>query len=154
MRIAFDLDNTLIRNDFDFPLAQATRPIFHRLLQTEPLRLGVRELFAFCRQQRWEVWVYTTSYRSPFYIKKMLWVYSLRADGIINQARHDKYVRVRSTKHPPTFGVDTLIDDSRGVQLEGQRFGFHVIQVDPANAAWVSTTQAQLLALATYPKSN
>ena len=152
MRIAFDLDNTLIRNDFDFPLAQAVRPFFYRLLQTESLRLGVRELVAFCRQQGWEVWIYTTSYRSPFYIRKLLWVYGLRADGIVNQTRHNKHVRVRSTKHPPTFGIDVLIDDSRGVQLEGQRFGFHVIQVDPANADWVSTTQAQLLALITHSK--
>jgi hypothetical protein len=149
MRVAFDLDNTLIRSEFTFPLAKAERPLFHRLLQTEPLRLGVRELFAFCRQQGWEVWIYTTSYRSSFYISKLLWVYSLRADGIINQTRHDKHVRVRSTKHPPTFGIDILIDDSRGVQLEGQRFGFNVIQIDPATADWVSTIQAQLLALAT-----
>jgi hypothetical protein len=154
MRIAFDLDNTLISNDFDFPLAKATRPFFYRFLQTEPLRLGVRELFIFCRQHGWEVWIYTTSYRSPFYIKKLLWVYNLRADGIINQTRHNKYVRVRSTKHPPTFGINILIDDSRGVQLEGQRFGFHVIQVDPTDANWVSTIQAQLLALATYSKLN
>jgi hypothetical protein len=148
MRVAFDLDNTLIRSEFSFPLAQARRPILQRLLRTEPLRLGVLELFEFCRQQGWEVWIYTTSYRSPFYIRKLLWVYSLRADGIINQTRHDKYVRVRSTKHPPTFGIDILIDDSQGVLLEGQRFGFRVIQLDPTNANWVSTIQAQLLALA------
>ena len=149
MRVAFDLDNTLIRNDFDFPLAKARRPFFQRLLQTESLRLGIRELFAFCREQRWEVWIYTTSYRSPFHIRKMLWAYDLRADGIINQARHDKHVRVRSTKHPPTFGITALIDDSRGVQLEGERFGFNVIQIDPDNANWVNAVQTQLLSLAT-----
>jgi FMN phosphatase YigB (HAD superfamily) len=48
MRVAFDLDNTLIRNDFAFPLAQARWPILQWLLQTEALRLGVSELFAFC----------------------------------------------------------------------------------------------------------
>jgi hypothetical protein len=148
MRVAFDLDNTLIRNDFAFPLAQARRPILQRLLQTEALRLGVSELFTFCRQRRWEVWIYTTSYRSPFYIRKLLWVYGLRADGIINQTRHTKHVRIRSTKHPPTFGITVLIDDSRGVHLEGQRFGFPVIQIDPDNADWVATIQTQLLELA------
>jgi hypothetical protein len=148
MRVAFDLDNTLIRNDFAFPLAQARWPILQWLLQTEALRLGVSELFAFCRQRRWEVWIYTTSYRSPFYIRKLLWVYGLRADGIINQTRHTKYVQVRSTKHPPTFGITVLIDDSRGVHLEGQRFDFPVIQIDPDNADWVATIQTQLLELA------
>ena len=148
MRVAFDLDNTLIRNSFPFPLAKARWPIVSKLLQTESLRLGVGELFSFCRQQRWEVWIYTTSYRSPFYIRKLLWTYGLRADGIINQAQHNKHVRVKSTKHPPTFGIDVLIDDSLGVQLEGQRFGFSVIQIDPENAAWVTTVQTQLLSLA------
>jgi len=151
MRVAFDLDNTLIRNDFNFPLALAERPFLQKLLQTEPLRLGVRELFAFCRSQGWEVWIYTTSYRSPFYIRKMLWVYNLRVDGVVNQARHDQRVRVRSTKHPPTFGIQVLIDDSHGVQLEGERFGFPVIQIDPHDASWVTTVQSQLAALLSNP---
>ena len=147
MRVAFDLDNTLIRNDFDFPLAPAQRPFLQKLFQTESLRLGVRELFFFCRKQGWEVWIYTTSYRSPFYIRKMLWVYNLRVDGIVNQTRHTQRVRVKSTKHPPTFGIQVLIDDSRGVQLEGEQFGFSVIQLDPQNANWVKTVQSQLMAL-------
>ena len=147
MRVAFDLDNTLIRNDFNFPLAPAKRPLLQKLLQTEPLRLGVQEVFAFCRSQGWEVWIYTTSYRSPFYIRKMLWIYSLRVDGIVNQARHDQQVRVRSTKHPPTFGIQVVIDDSRGVQLEGERFGFLVIQIDSQDAGWVETVRSQLAAL-------
>lgn len=147
MRVAFDLDNTLIRNDFNFPLALARRPFLQKLLQTESLRLGVQELFAFCQSQGWEVWIYTTSYRSPFYIRKMLWIYNLRVDGIVNQARHDQQVRVRSTKHPPTFGIQVLIDDSRGVQLEGERYGFPVIQIDPQDAGWVATVQSQLARL-------
>jgi hypothetical protein len=149
MRVAFDLDNTLIRNDFAFPLAVAQKAFFQRLLRTEPLRLGVHELFVFCRRQGWEVWIYTTSYRSPFYIRQLLWVYGLRPDGIVNQTRHTQHVRVASTKHPPTFGIDILIDDSRGVALEGQRFGFAVIQIDPEDADWVTTIQTQLIRLNT-----
>jgi len=148
MRVAFDLDNTLIRNDFNFPLALAQWPFLQKLLQTESLRLGVRELFAFCQNRGWEVWIYTTSYRSPLYIRKMLWVYGLRADGIVNQTRHTQQVRVKSTKHPPTFGIQVVLDDSRGVQVEGERFGFSVIQIDPQDAGWVETVQSQLAALA------
>lgn len=153
MRVAFDLDNTLIRSDFPFPLAVARLPLFQRLFGIESLRLGVHELFAFCRQQKWEIWIYTTSYRSPFYIRRLLWAYGLRADGIVNQARHDKHVAVRSTKHPPTFGIDALVDDSRGVALEGERFGFPVIQLDPDNAAWVAEVQQLLLHLAAATQS-
>ena len=78
----------------------------------------------------------------------MLWVYGLRIDGVINQTRHTKHVSVRSTKHPPTFGIDVLIDDSKGVELEGQRFGFPVIQIEPTDATWVAAIQAQLQRLA------
>jgi len=60
MRVAFDLDNLLIRNEVSFPVAVARWPLFQKLFRTEQLRLGIQELFAFCRQQRWEVWIYTT----------------------------------------------------------------------------------------------
>jgi phosphoserine phosphatase len=63
MRLAFDLDNTLIRCGSDFPLEKPQRRILARLLSNEQLRHGIKELTDFCRQCGWEVWVYTTSYR-------------------------------------------------------------------------------------------
>ena len=64
MRLAFDLDNTLIRCGHDFPLATPQRRLLARLLSNEPLCHGVKELIDHCRQRGWEVWVYTTSYRN------------------------------------------------------------------------------------------
>ena len=64
MRIAFDLDNTLIRCGHDFPLEKPQRHIWAKLLSNEQLRDETKELTDYCRQRGWEVWVYTTSYRS------------------------------------------------------------------------------------------
>lgn len=63
-RIAFDLDNTLIRGQHDFALEILKRKFWARLLGKESLRAGISELANYCQSYSWEVWVYTTSYRS------------------------------------------------------------------------------------------
>ena len=44
---------------------------------------------------------------------------------------------VRCTKHPPSFGIDLLIDDAEGVKLEAERYGFQVLVIQPNDAEWV-----------------
>jgi hypothetical protein len=142
MRVAFDLDNTLIRGAFDFPLALPRYQFLARLLGHEALRAGTVELAEYCSQQGWEVWVYTTSYRSAGYIRRLFWLYGIQLAGVVNQARHNRDVTVRSTKYPPQFGIDLLLDDSEGVRLEGQRYGFEVLVIDPADADWTAKVRA------------
>ena len=144
MRIAFDLDNTLIRGEYDFALEVPTHRFWARLLGKESLRAGIVELAAYCRAQGWEIWVYTTSYRSTGYIRRLFWLHGIRLDGVVNQARHDREVTVRSTKYPPHFGIDLLIDDSEGVRLEAARYGFNMLVVSPTDAAWVAKVKARL----------
>jgi len=144
MRIAFDLDNTLIRGTHAFALETPTRRFWARLLGKESLRAGVVELVAHCQRRGWEVWVYTTSYRSAGYIRRLFWLHGIRLAGVVNQARHEREVRVRSTKYPPQFGIDLLVDDAPGVGLEGERHGFAVLVIDPADAEWVAKVKAQL----------
>ena len=144
MRIAFDLDNTLIRGAHDFALETPTRRFWARLLGKESLRAGVGELVAHCQRQGWEVWVYTTSYRSAGYIRRLFWLHGIRLAGVVNQARHDREVRVRSTKYPPQFGIDLLVDDSAGEGLEGERHGFEVLVISPVDTDWVGKVKARL----------
>jgi hypothetical protein len=144
MRIAFDLDNTLIRGAYDFALETPTRQFWARLLGKESLRAGVVELVAHCQRQRWEVWVYTTSYRSAGYIRRLFWLHGIRLHGVVNQTRHDREVRVRSTKYPPQFGIKLLVDDSEGVRLEGERHGFEVLVISPTDADWAAKVKARL----------
>jgi hypothetical protein len=146
MRIAFDLDNTLIRGAYAFDLEKPKYAFLAKLLGGEPLRAGIMELCAYCRAHGWEVWVYTTSYRSAWYIRRLFWLHGIRLAGVVNQARHDREVTVRCTKYPPQFGIDLLIDDAPGVQLEAARYGFEMLLVAPADAQWVAKVQARVAA--------
>ncbi|HEX8957572.1 MAG TPA: hypothetical protein VF798_14925 [Burkholderiaceae bacterium] len=40
------------------------------------------------------------------------------------------------SKNPKAFGIDLHVDDSQGVFLEGQRFGFQVVVVSLDDGAW------------------
>ena len=144
MRIAFDLDNTLIRCGYQFPLEKPQRYLWAKLLGNEQLRYGIKDLIDHCRQQGCEVWVYTTSYRSAWRIRRLFWLHSIWLDGVVNQQRHNHEVKVRCTKHPPSFGIDLLIDDSEGVRIEGGRYGFRVLVVAPEDEQWDQKVQAAL----------
>ncbi len=144
MRLAFDLDNTLIRCGHDFPLEQPRHNQLARLLGSEGLRQGTVELVKYCRQQNWELWVYTTSYRSTWHIHQLFWLHGIGLDGVINQQIHSRKVAVRCTKHPPSFDIDLLIDDSEGVRIEGERHGFRVLVIAPEDVGWTEKVRAGL----------
>jgi hypothetical protein len=143
-RIAFDLDNTLIRCGYDFPQETPSRTFWAHLLGGEQLRQGIQELVRYCRHHGWEVWVYTTSYRRAWHIRKLFWLHDILLDGIVNQQRHNREVRVRCTKHPPSFGIDLLIDDSEGVRIESERHGFRMLVVAPDDVQWTEKVRAAL----------
>jgi hypothetical protein len=146
MRIAFDLDNTLIRGAHAFALEKPKYKFLAKLLGGEPLRAGIGELCEYCQAQGWEIWVYTTSYRSAGYIRWLFWLHGIRLAGVVNQARHDREVTVRSTKYPPQFGIDLLLDDAAGVRLEGERYGFEVLLISPTDADWVAKARVIIAA--------
>ena len=144
-RIAFDLDDTLLESMHDFPTELAKRKWIFRLFKSESLRLGTTELMAFCRQQQWEIWIYTSSLRSKSYIKRIFRNYGITLDGIINQETHNKTVDKAVSKYPPAFGIDVLIDDSEGVKIEGERHHFNVIWLKTDDLNWVETIKARLI---------
>lgn len=147
MKIAFDLDNTLIRNDYAFLIEEPQKKLFAKVFGVEELRLGTVEIFNYCRSQNWEIWIYTTSFRSIFRIKTLFWVHNIRLDGVINEEIHNRSVKVRSSKHPPTFGIDVIVDDSEGVKIEGEHFNFDVIWLKPDNENWVKELKLKLTEL-------
>ena len=100
-----------------------------------------------CRQRGWEVWVYTTSYRSAWRIRRLFWLHGIRLDGVVNQQRHDREAQARCTKHPPSFGINLLIDDSAGVRIEWARHGFRVLVVAPEDVRWAEKARAALESL-------
>ena len=152
MRIAFDIDDTLV-----LPHGHGSEPAPWpwRLVYRERLRQGAKELLRELSEQGHEVWIYTTSLRNPRYIKGWLKRFGVRIADVVNQTRHERTLRdrepaVRSvSKYPPAFGIDVLVDDEPGVEQEGRALGFTVVQVKPDDANWtqavrlfITTTQA------------
>ena len=90
------------------------------------------------------MWVYTTSYRSAWHIRQLFWLHGIRLSGVVNQQRHRREVAARCTKHPPTFGIGLLVDDSEGVRIEGERHGFRVLVVAPEDEQWAQKVNATL----------
>jgi hypothetical protein len=137
LRISFDLDDTLVCG----PHVSTER--FHfgwgRLWYKERLRAGTLSLMQELLMRQCEIWVYTTSYRSPRYVSNWFQCYGISVCDVVNQARHDKVVgRLGPSKYPPAFGIDLHVDDSSGVASEGKRYGFEVVVVSPEDAKWAS----------------
>ena len=136
MRISFDLDDTLIAGGEAFAVEYPMRQFLARFFSHEYLRSGSYKLIKNLQSQGWEIWVYTTSFRSRAYIKRIFWLYGIKLDGIVNQQVHLKVVSKNVSKYPPTFDIDLHVDDSKGVLMEGKQYGFYVIQVDMDDLNW------------------
>ncbi|MCB9759748.1 MAG: hypothetical protein H6739_07885 [Alphaproteobacteria bacterium] len=129
MRVAFDLDDTLIPCGLDFPTEAPALPWLAWLLRPEPLRVGTTAALAALRADGHELWVYTSSFRSALSVRLTFLCYGLWLDGVINQQRHDARVgRGGPVKDPAAFGVDLLFDDSVAVAEAG---GGRVVLVAP-----------------------
>lgn len=141
MRVSFDLDNTLICYQVEVP-REPRLPWYLRLIAgDEPLRLGARQLLSGLRDQGWEVWIYTTSYRSPTAVRRWLRCHGVVVTRVINQNIHNEQLahlaaERRPSKNPAEFGIALHVDDSEGVRIEGERHGFSVVIVAPEDDAW------------------
>lgn len=141
LRIAFDLDDTLLCPNNEFPFVAFPPPWLINLLGFEPLRQHSVSLFKDLRKQNAEIWIYTSSFRNRWYIRRLFWLYGIRLDGIVNGVIHKqrmKNVPRSLSKYPPAFGIDVLVDNSTGVLKEGQENNFEVIKVDTTNKEWHS----------------
>lgn len=142
MRIAFDLDSTLIPCEGDFP-AEISLPVPLRWWFREPLRLGTARLLRELRSYGCDIWFYTTSGRDATYLKIWFLLLGVSIGGVVNCRRHETLLRggryPACSKYPPAFGIDLLIDDSDGVFTEGKQHGFDVLLLHEADADWTKT---------------
>lgn len=149
MRVAFDLDDTLIPVGRRF----RTEPPSSALLAwaaPERLRCGAGRLLRELRAEGHEIWVYTTSLRPAWMIRLLFGAYGVALGGVVNQAIHLAWEGRQSaaapmpSKYPPAFGIDVLVDDSTGVALEGEKHGFRVITIAPFEDHWVDIVRDAL----------
>lgn len=152
MLITFDLDDTLICWQPEIPTEPVTLPWHQKWFRIEPLRYGTVELFHQLRRLGWQIGIYTTSNRKAQYIKKLFSLYGLKLDLVINQDKHEKIIKnLRGKKKPsklPNWVNSKLhIDDSEGVLLEGKRFHFRALIVDPLDYNWTKKVLAESMSV-------
>ena len=137
MRISFDVDDTLVCGP-GVPTEQHL-PRWWRWRYGEPIRFGTKELSSELIARGHEVWIYTTSLRSPGYLRGWFRAFGVELSGVVNQAHHDRRNGRRGpSKFPPAFGIDLHVDDSEGVAEEGRRHGFDVVVVSPNDLEWTA----------------
>lgn len=138
MTISFDLDDTLIPTSRSVPLEP--KNILMRLLGTESLRLGTRQLFRSLRSHGHRIVLYTTSMREPLRVRTMFRLYGIPVDEVVNQQSHNARLGHRAASHsklPSAFGIDFHVDDLPGVAIEGERYGFKTLILGQAESDWV-----------------
>lgn len=150
-RISFDLDEVLF---VDPKIHQTEPPLpspLNRLFK-ERLRAGTPELIARLQKLGFEVWIYTSSYRTPFYIRNLFRCYHVKLDGIINGARHQREVQKdhRETlpqKMPNRYHILLHVDDEASIAAAARQYGFHVFQLKDPDEAWQEKIIDRLLQL-------
>lgn len=138
MRIAFDLDGTLIPAPGS-PMRTEHCSRLARFISSEQMRESAPMLLNELRRQGHEVWLYTSSLRSPARLRFWFASFGVRLDGIVNLARHTSVMEgnaITCSKYPPVFGIELLVDDADGVRLEGERHGFSVLCVREDDPSW------------------
>lgn len=133
MRISFDIDDTLI-------LRENPQISSDRLLNGEVLRQGTLDLLAQL-QKKHEIWIYTSSYRPSWLLKLSFAIKGIRIRRVINDDTHRKKCREMNlksfpTKFPSLFDIDLHVDDSVGVEKEGEMYGFNVLRISQEDLNW------------------
>jgi hypothetical protein len=107
MRIAFDLDGTLIPAPAPAPaspMAIEPQGWLARMICREPLRAGAPRLLRALGRRGHEVWIYTTSLRSEAKLRLWFSALGVRLDGVVTQATHAAAsAPLPASKYPPAF---------------------------------------------------
>lgn len=140
MRVSFDLDEVLFVSAKTHKTEPALIfPLNH--IFRERLRLGTPKLIKTLQKMDYEVWVYTSSFRSEFYIKTLFFLYGIRFDGIVNGSRHLKEVQRQNKttlpqKLPNMYRISLHIDDESIVCSLGRQYGYNAYQLDAPDDEW------------------
>lgn len=140
MRVSFDLDEVLFVSPMTHKTEAPLKFPFNKIFK-ERLRLGTAELIPTLRRLGFEVWVYTSSFRSEKYIRWLFRFYGVKFDGIINAQRHLREVQGNRKerlpqKLPNRYKISLHIDDESIVCTYGRDYGFNVYQLDAQDDDW------------------
>ena len=140
MRVSFDLDEVL----FVSPLTHKTEPPLgfpFGQIYRERLRRGAPELINRLQEMGYEVWVYTSSFRTERYIRSLFRHYGVRFDGIVNGDRHLREVQ-RNNAHtlpqklPNRYRISLHVDDEAVICAWGREYGFNTYLLNAQDDEW------------------
>lgn len=140
MRVSFDLDEVL----FVSPDTHMTEPALRfplNLIFKERLRFGTPDLIRTLQSMGFEVWIYTSSFRTEAYIKRLFRCYGVVFDGIVNGTRHLKEVQQGHSetlpqKLPSRYRISLHIDDETIVCTSARQYGYNVYQLNAHDDDW------------------
>lgn len=140
MRVSFDLDEVL----FVLPETHRTEPALLFPLNKvfrERLRYGTPGLIRRLQRLDYEVWVYTSSFRSERYIKWLFFFYGVKFDGIVNGDRHMREVQRNNKttlpqKLPNRYRISLHVDDETIVCAMGRQYGYRTYQLEAQDDDW------------------
>ena len=140
MRVSFDLDEVL----FVSPNTHKTEPQLRfplNRIYKERLRLGTPDLINTLQNMGYDVWIYTSSYRSEKYISRLFRCYGVRLDGIVNAQRHLKEVQrdrkqMLPQKMPNFYRISLHVDDESVVCTQAGSYGFNAYQLQAQDDDW------------------
>ncbi|WP_022760234.1 hypothetical protein [Butyrivibrio sp. AD3002] len=140
MRVSFDLDEVLFVNP-DFVKTEPELKFPFNKIYKERLRLGTPELINKLQEMGYEVWVYTSSFRTEKYISKLFKHYGVKFDGIVNADRHLREVQrdngtTLPQKLPSRYRISLHIDDENIVCTLGRQYGYTAYQVKGQDEEW------------------
>ena len=140
MRVSFDLDEVL----FVSPKTHKTEkplPFPLNKIYRERLRLGTPDLINELQSMGYEVWIYTSSFRTESYIRHLFKHYHVHFDGIVNAQRHLKEVQgdsktILPQKLPSKYRISLHIDDETIVCSLGPQYGYQTYQLEAEDDDW------------------
>lgn len=140
IKISFDLDEVL----FVSPNTHKTEPMLPFPLNKifiERVRYGAPKLINELQSRGYEVWIYTSSYRTERYIRTLFRCYGVKLHEIVNAQRHLKEVQrdkkeTLPQKLPNRYRISLHIDDEEVVCSYGKAYGFEVFQLDAQDDNW------------------
>ena len=142
MKISFDLDEVLFVSPDTFEVEPELRFPLNKMF-TERLRKGTVYLINELQKRGFEVWVYTSSFRSDVYIKGLFRQYGVHFDQIVNGYRHKAEVQgnreqLLPQKMPQFYRISLHIDDEDVIVQNARTYGYKVLQICDPDPDWTT----------------
>ncbi|WP_029231659.1 hypothetical protein [Butyrivibrio sp. VCB2006] len=140
MRVSFDLDEVLFVSPDYMETEPELRFPLNRMFP-ERLRKGTVYLINELQRRGFEVWVYTSSFRTDVYIRSLFRRYGIHFDDIVNGYRHKAEVQkdraiTLPQKMPSHYHISLHIDDEDAIIANGKTYGFKVLRICEPDEHW------------------